>query len=255
MSTKKISIANTTKSFGRLIWGVAVISVLFFGFSQSSKAQAAYIVLIFGDKIATENFHLTIEAGLNHSQMPGLEGSKGKFGIYYGMGMFMKINDKWAFTPEFKPFSYRGADNVKPISSYDIDDATYSLALNYLDLPLLVQYKIKPNLFITTGPQINVLLSAKQRGYGYVPFTDREIKISESYMDKFRPIYFSWPVEVGFIIPDVIKTQDIELKARYSVSFKNVIADESYGSSHISMLQFILSIPFVKSEWNKIQPA
>jgi hypothetical protein len=230
---------------------VTIIVLLLLGLSQPSKGQAAYIVLIFGDKIATENFHLTIEAGLNHSQMPGLEGSKGKFGIYYGMGIYMKINDKWAFTPEFKPFSYRGAENVKPISPYDIDDATYNLALNYLDVPFLFQYKISPKLFITTGPQVNLLLSAKQRGIGYVPGTDRDIKISESFYDKFEPVYFSWPAEIIFHIPDVIKTQDIELKGRYSVSFNNVIADKSYGSSHITMLQFILSIPFVKDGANK----
>lgn len=222
--------------------------LLMFGLSQASTAQATYIVLIFGDKIATDKTHLTIEAGLNHSQMPGLEGSSAKLGFYYGMGVFMKINDKWAFTPEFKPFSYRGADKVKPISPYDIDDAKYSLSLNYLDIPLLFQYKIAPKLYVTTGPQINILLSAKQRGYGFVTDTKRTIKISEDYYDTFEPYYFSWPAEIIFHIPDVIKTQDIELKGRYSVSFNNVIADKSYGSSHITMMQFILSIPFLKDD-------
>lgn len=212
------------------------------------KAQAAYFVLIFGEKIAQEDFHLTIEAGLNHSQMPGLDGSRGKMGVYYGMGIFKKLSDKWALVPEFKPFSYRGADEVQPISPYDIDKPTYSLSLNYLDIPLLVQYKPTSRMYISTGPQISILLSAKQRGIGYVPDTERDIKISESFYDTFTPQYFSWPVEVGFIIPNFIQQQRIELKVRYDVSFTNVIADESYGSSHISMFQFILSVPFIKSK-------
>jgi hypothetical protein len=214
--------------------------------TQTAKSQAAYIVLIFGDKVATNDFHLTIEGGLNHSQMPGLDGARGKFGVYYGMGVFLKMSEKWAFVPEFKPFSYRGAQNVKPISPYDIDDASYSLALNYLDLPILFQYKFSKHLYVSSGPQVNFLLSAKQRGYGFVTGTEREIKISESFYDTFEPIYFSWPVEVGLCFPDVIQKQDIDFKVRYNVSFTDVIADKSYGSSHISMFQFILSIPFVK---------
>jgi hypothetical protein len=211
------------------------------------KAQAAYFVLIFGEKIAQEDFHLTIEAGLNHSQMPGLEGSRGKMGIYYGMGIFKKLSNKWALVPEFKPFSYRGADEVQPISPYDIDDPTYSLSLNYLDIPLLVQYKPNPRIYISTGPQISILLSAKQRGIGYVKDTEHDIKISESFYDTFNPEYFSWPVEVGFIFPNVIQQQRLELKIRYDVSFTNVIADPSYGSSHISMFQFIVSVPFIRN--------
>jgi len=214
--------------------------------TENCKAQAAYFVLIFGEKIAQEDFHLTIEAGLNHSQMPGIEGSKGKMGVYYGMGIFKRLSNKWALVPEFKPFSYRGADEVQPISSYDIDNPTYSLSLNYLDIPLLVQYKPTPHLYISTGPQISILLSAMQRGVGYVPGTERDIKISESFYDTFNPEYFSWPVEVGFIFPNFIQQQRIELKVRYDVSLTNVIADKSYGSSHISMMQFILSVPFIK---------
>jgi hypothetical protein len=220
--------------------------LILMSFIQTAKSQAAYIVLIFGDKVATDDFHLTIEGGLNHSQMPGLDGARGKFGIYYGMGVFIKMSERLAFVPEFKPFSYRGAQNVKPISPYAIDDASYSLALNYLDLPILFQYKFSNHLYIATGPQVNFLLSAKQRGDGFVTGTDREIKISESFYDTFEPLYFSWPAEVGLCFTDVIQKQDIDFKVRYNVSFSNVIADKSYGYSHISMFQFILSIPFVK---------
>ncbi|HWR99959.1 MAG TPA: hypothetical protein VN249_05050, partial [Prolixibacteraceae bacterium] len=117
------------------------------GFASTCKAQAMYIVLIFGDKIATEQFHLTIDAGLNITGMPGLDGTKNLVGLYYGMGTFIKLSDKWALTPEFKPLSQRGARKVKPILEYPgIAEAEYKLRLNYIDFPVLLQYRISPKM-------------------------------------------------------------------------------------------------------------
>jgi len=85
--------------------GLVFIAILLLNIVSIStvKAQAMYIVLIFGDRIATEQFHLTIDAGANITGMPGLDGTKKLVGLYYGMGTFIKLNEKWALTPEFKP--------------------------------------------------------------------------------------------------------------------------------------------------------
>ena len=212
------------------------------------KAQAMYIVLIFGDKIATEQFHLTIDAGVNITGMPGLDGTKKLVGLYYGMGTFIKLNDKWALTPEFKPLSQRGARGVQPIVVYPgITDPNYKLRLNYIDVPLLVQYKITPKMYVSTGPQIGFLVGAKQIMEGTTVEENKDTKILMDVKDTFNKTYYSIPLEFGYSLPKILG-KTIEFKARYCIGLNDAIADKSYGSSKYTMWQVMLSLPFVKSE-------
>lgn len=230
--------------------GLVFIAILLLNIVSISavKAQAMYIVLIFGDKIATEQFHLTIDAGVNITGMPGLDGTKTLVGLYYGMGTFIKLNDKWALTPEFKPLSQRGARGVQPIVVYpEITDPKYKLRLNYIDVPLLVQYKITPKMYVSTGPQIGFLVGAKQIMEGTTVEENKDTKILMDVKDTFNKTYYSIPLEFGYSLPKILG-KTIEFKARYCIGLNDAIADKSYGSSKYTMWQVMLSLPFVKSE-------
>jgi hypothetical protein len=234
---------------------IALLTVVFnLSFISTGKAQAMYIVLIFGDKLATEQFHLTIDAGLNVTGMPGLDGTKRLVGLYYGMGTYIRLNDKWALTPEFKPLSQRGAKNVQPFVEYPgITDASYKLRLNYIDFPLLVRYKVSPGMYISTGPQISLLLNAKQITEGITVEESKETKNTIELKEKFNKTYFCIPLEVGFRLPPMVG-KNPEFKVRYCIGLNEVIADKSYGSSKFSMWQFMLSVPFVKNTGSAKKP-
>ena len=45
------------------------------------NAQAALIVLLVGDKVATEKFHLSVDAGLNIASLPGLKNQQARHGL------------------------------------------------------------------------------------------------------------------------------------------------------------------------------
>jgi len=68
-----------------------------------SYGQAGLLVLILGDKVATENLFLSIDGALNISSLPGLDENKLIVGVNYGLGVHIRINDKWTLKPEFKP--------------------------------------------------------------------------------------------------------------------------------------------------------
>ena len=91
--------------------------ILIFGILTNNfcNAQAALLILIFGDKVATENFHLSIDFGWNLSALPGLTQGKSNNGLTYGLGAFVKLNHKWSITPEFKALSPRGAKDLTGI--------------------------------------------------------------------------------------------------------------------------------------------
>lgn len=211
-----------------------------------ANAQAALLVLILGDKVATENFHLSIDAGMNFSALPGLETQKGTHGLYFGLGTFVKINNKWAITPEFKPLSPRGAKEVSPISDYSmvLSDIRYDIALNYIDVPILAQYRITPSFFVSAGSQFSFLTSAKQISSGKLPLGNI-VDIGENLKSNFESFNFSIPLEIGYSLSNLRKGKGVDLKLRYCIGMSEIISNSNYGSSKGSTFQVFLSLPFV----------
>ncbi len=212
----------------------------------TANAQAALFVLIFGDKVASEKFHLSIDAGINISSMPGFEKQKALTDFYFGMGTFIKINDKWALTPEFKPLSPRGARGVLPINDYStvLTEPKYDLELNYIDVPVMVQYKVMPKLFVSIGPQFSFITSANQVSEGKLA-SGNTVDIVESFKSDFEPFYFSIPVEVGYHLSTARDGKGLDIKLRYNFGITEMISNSTYGSSKGSTFQVFLSFPFV----------
>jgi hypothetical protein len=229
-----------------------LLAFLFFGsaFVNTCKAQAALLVLIFGDKIATENFHTSIDCGLTLSQLPGLPDNKFRPGIYFGLGTFVKLNDTWALLPEFKPLSRQGGKNIKPFYTYantNFAIESADLQMNYIDIPLLLQYKFK-HLTFAAGPQISFLTKANQVSKGTNISTQTKVRISETCYKYTKGIMYCFPVEVGLRLPQIIPDKDFDFKIRYSIGLSNIIDDVTYGSSRASTFELFLSMPFVKKQ-------
>jgi hypothetical protein len=230
-------------------------ALLLFGSSvvNTGKGQAAILVALFGDKIATETFHTSIDCGLTLSTMPGIDDTKWRPGIYFGLGTFVKLSDTWALLPEFKPLSRQGARNIKPFfppSSYPgMTVESADLQMNYIDIPVLLQHKFK-KLTLAAGPQISFLTRANQISKGTNTATGTTVKIMESCFEYTNPIMFAFPVEVGLRLPPVIPGKDIDLKIRYSIGLTDILvspaSNPDYGSSRGSTFEIFISFPFVK---------
>ncbi len=223
-----------------MIFSLSMVSI------TTANAQAALLALIFGDKVASEKFHLSIDAGINISSMPGFEKQKALTGFYFGLGTFIKINDKWALTPEFKPLSPRGARGVLPINDYStvLTEPKYDLELNYIDVPVLVQYKVMPKLFVSLGPQFSFLTSANQVSEGKLA-SGNTVDIVESFKSDFEAFYFTVPVELGYSFFNARKGKGLDLKLRYNFGITDMVSNTSYRSSKGSTFQIFLSFPFI----------
>ena len=219
---------------------------------SASYGQAGLLVLIFGDKVATENFYLSIDGALNISTLPGLDEYKINFGVNYGLGVHIRLSDKWYLKPEFKPLSRKGATKVNPITSVPgefIVDET-KIKMNYIDIPVLIQYNITPKLFVSAGPQISFVTDVKQFMFGAkTDGLETSVKINTTSF--FNKTNFSFPVEAGYTLTLTNKKSTAKLNvnvfARYEYSFIEIFKDPAVGSSNISLFQFGLSLPFIKS--------
>lgn len=214
-----------------------------------SFSQAALIALIFGDKVASEKFHLSVDLGMNISSLPGLEQQQHTRGLYFGLGTFIKLDEKWTLNPEFKPLSPRGARSVLPLNDYSsvLSDVTYDIDLNYIDIPVLIQYRINEKLFASAGPQVSFLTSATQVASGNLP-SGNVVDLEESVKSSFKPIHLSIPVELGYSLSDSRKGKGMNIKFRYNFGVSQVIALSSIGTSSGSTFQIFASFPFIKVE-------
>ncbi len=227
-----------------------VLTIIWILLSTSlANAQAALLALIFGDKVASEKFHLSVDAGANIASLPGISGQQSIAGFYFGLGTFIKLNDQWTLTPEFKPLSPRGARNVPAIKDYGtvLTHAGYEVRLNYIDVPLLMQYSPTAHWFVSAGPQISFLTNAKQLTTGKLN-DGSSVDVAENMNDHFNSIYFSIPIEAGYRLSTAREGKGINLKVRYNIGLSEVIAKSDYGSSMGSTFQVFMSFPFVNVE-------
>ena len=216
-----------------------------------SYGQAGILVLILGDKVATENFYLSIDGALNVSTLPGLDEYKTIVGVNYGLGVHIRLNDKWFLKPEFKPLSRKGATKINPITSvsgdFTIDET--KIKMNYIDFPILVQYNITPKLYVSAGPEISFVTDANQFVYGtQTDGLETTVKINtKSFFNKTN---FSFPVEAGYCFTLSTKKTSTKIRvnvfARYEYGFMEIFKDPEVGSANISLFQFGLSLPFIK---------
>jgi hypothetical protein len=233
--------------------GKRLLLILLFGIFtlSASYGQAGVLVLILGDKVATENFYLSIDGALNISTLPGLDEYKTSIGVNYGLGVHIKLSDKWFLKPEFKPLSRKGATKVNPITSVASDftvDET-KIKMNYIDFPILLQYNITPKLFVSAGPQISFVTDVNQYIYG-TQADGLETTVKANTTSYFNKTNFSFPVEAGYSFTLTNKKSTSELKvnvfARYEYSFIEIFKDPAVGSANISLFQAGLSLPFIK---------
>jgi hypothetical protein len=231
---------------------VLMISLLSLFISSFVQGQAALIVLILGDKVATEQFHLSIDAGLNLSNFNGLDQEKTGGGVNFGLGTHIKLGEKWHLKPEFKPLSRKGPREVASITTVpgDITVSSNKFKLNYIDVPVLLQYNITEKFFVSAGPQVSFLTKAFQISSGTVP-NGEETTIKITTKSSFNSVNFSVPVEAGVSVnlgsKKSTSKMNVNFFARYEYDFIEVFKDPSLGSSRISMFQIGASLPFIKS--------
>jgi hypothetical protein len=215
----------------------------------TSYGQAALLVLILGDKVATEKFHLSIDGALNLSslQNPGL--GKNIPGVNFGLGTHLKIGEKWFLQVDLKPLSQKGAKSVNAIVTIpaDIAPSSTNLKLNYIDVPVLIQHKLGSKLFIAAGPQISILTSASQNSEG--ASSGSNISTKQDTKSLFNNIDYSITAEFRYSLSIKRKGTKVDLDAfaRYSYGLSEIFKDSAVGSANTSNFQFGLSFPFIKS--------
>lgn len=114
--------------------------------------------------------------------------------FHLGVMAEIKISDKFSFQPELI-YSGQGADtNI---------ESEGSIALNYLNVPLIGKYYVTKGLSLEAGPQIGYLLSTKGG--------------TLDYKDLLKPIDFGVNFGVGYKLDN-----GLYFNARYNLGLSNI---------------------------------
>jgi hypothetical protein len=118
--------------------------------------------LLFSQAIMAQ-FHIGIKGGANITKIDGVS-FKDQFKYGYHIGGFAEIGlgHKFAIQPEvlFNQYSSSIDSNYKHIYQNVFNSEQTSVKLNYLSIPILLNYKVLGNfLTLQAGPQFSVLMN------------------------------------------------------------------------------------------------
>jgi len=136
-----------------------------------------------------------------------------KVGIHLGVFAHIRASDKWAVQPEFD-YSLEGANNIGGTS--------VNYRLNYLDVPVLLQYLIGKGFRLEGGPQIDFLMSAREKSGNTTVSTTH-----------FQSTGISFPLGFSFIA-----ASGWGVDARYAFGMSNINATKNNPTIQSNVFQF-----------------
>ncbi|OCA73814.1 porin family protein [Chryseobacterium arthrosphaerae] len=167
----------------KILFGLALVAGTF-TFAQKTAASSP---VRFG-----------LKAGLNISTVSGGDSSS-KAGFYGGAFANIPVAQDFSFQPEVL-YSGMGA-KAKANSDLKVN-------LDYISIPLMLQYNALPNLYLEAGPQFSFLINSKLKYKSN----------STDGKDVFKGFDFGLGIGAGYYF-----TQNIGVSARYVAGLTDVI--------------------------------
>lgn len=224
-----------------------IVLALFFSI-QYSNAQAALFALIFGDKVASENFNVGLEVGAPITFISNAASTSAKTGITFGIAGNIKLNDNWSLSPAAYFLSRRGGKfDALSLMSNDVElndkfrNVPTELTTSYIDVPVFLNYRFTDSPFkIGVAPQISFRTGSD------AVFSNAQGDFKTSVKDVTNSTDIGLIFQVGYVFFFKKLNKEVHLQLRYFQGF-NDIYDNSFvaGSNTSKYVGLALSLPFI----------
>jgi hypothetical protein len=172
---------------------------------MKTKILALPIALLISQLMMAQ-FHLGVKAGANITKVDG-KSFKEEFEYGYNLGGFAEIGlgKKFSFQPEvlFNQYTSSLDSNYKSIYENVIASDQGKVKLNYLTIPLLLDYKFLGPIHLQAGPQFGILMS-------------QDKNFLENGKDAFKTGDFSMVAGVQ------VKLAQLRITGRYLIGLNNI---------------------------------
>ncbi|MBY0479518.1 MAG: PorT family protein [Chitinophagaceae bacterium] len=154
-------------------------------------------LVVSGIGYAQHNVHYGLKAGVNVSNVPASAGNgySSKVGFNGGGTMHIHLSKSWALQPEVM-YSAQGGKS-----------GNQTLQLDYINVPLQLQYMFDKGFRLQTGPQAGFLTAANVKSGN----------VKSSVRNNFKPVDLAWTFGASFVAPN-----GLGIDARYNLGLTRI---------------------------------
>lgn len=195
---------------------------------KKSKLIVCALLICAGVTAQTEKLKLGVKAGLNIASLSfdekGLSSSD-RTGFNAGLMAEIPLAKNFSVQPELV-FSQQGMK--LSYSDSDVENSHYksTIALNYLNIPVMLKYYVVKGLSIQAGPQVGILLKATNK------YQDNFLGYENSENLNLKDYSNGVDASVNFGLGYQFKDR-FYADARYNLSYTNVFKDVTANTNYI----------------------
>ncbi len=222
--------------------------------SQTAFSQAAILAAIFGDKVASEKFNLSLELGVPFNNFSNIENLSSNSGINFGIAGNVKLSENWYISPTAYFLSKRTAK----LESFTLNtndsnlNALYQnvsadLLVKYIDVNAFVYYQFNNSGFrIGAAPQISFRQNASITYKGELGDFTQDVK------PQINKTNYGALFNLGYYFKTGNKGKGLMLNLRYYQGFTDVFEDALFsGNNKSNYFSIHISLPFITEELAK----
>ncbi|WP_298716944.1 porin family protein [Chitinophaga sp.] len=184
-------------------------------------------VCLFSVAARAQQLNFGLKGGLNVAKFTNVDRTKARAGIYFGGFARVGLTENWSIQPELV-YSGQGFVADPPIIE------NHTVAVNYINLPIMAQYHFIPEFYLEAGPQIGFKVAAKVKNDG------NSFDVGENYRGVDLGLGFGLGYDFDF---------GLGVNARYNFGLTNAAdGDDKHANS---VAQFGLSYTFGKFSLKK----
>jgi hypothetical protein len=221
-------------------------AILFISLSYTANSQVL-ISLLFGEKLNTEKLKFGLDGGVNFANISNVENSK--YQPYFNLGFYfdllLKENTRWYLHTGVLVKSNSGAQNIKTYytGNSDMDslfqDGTIERKLSYFNVPIMVRYKFKNELFIEGGANLGLLYKAYDNFYTDVK-DEEDLAFSLEVRDHYNRIDAGVMAGIGY---SVLKGTGYNFGVRYYYGLTEIMKENDGDPQRNSSIYLFASMP------------
>lgn len=174
---------------------------------------AAVAVFAIGNSaFAQQEVKFGPKAGVNFSNISGLDNAEMKTGFHVGAVAEIKFNEKFSIQPEVL-YSAQGAKFTNNNSEVKWNN-------DYINIPIMFKYYLVDGFSVEAGPQVGFLTKAEQEGTfgGYTGTTDVK--------DNYKSVDFGVNFGLAYDLPS-----GLFVNARYNLGLSKIGEDYTIGNT------------------------
>jgi hypothetical protein len=234
---------------------IIIAVIMIFSFSYKANSQVL-ISLLLGDKLNSEKLKFGLDGGVNWSNITNLDKSnyKAHFNLGFYFDFLLKEKTHWYLHTGVLVKSTMGAQNL---NTYTIGNPEHpeldtlfvggdiERRLSYFNVPILIRYKFKNEIFIEAGPSLGLLYKAYDDFYNKVK--EKEDLLYElNVRDNYNRIDAGVEGGIGF---HVLKGTGYNIGCRYYYGLTGLLKDNGGADAqHNSTFYLYASIPIGAGE-------